>query len=420
MNTRHLGEKKPNIIFVHVDQLKWSALGINGSDQVQTPNLDRILRSAVRFDRSYCTAPICVPARTSWYTGLKPEQSGVTDNGRRIDMEEVKPVDLGTWLRDQAGYESYYMGKWHVAMATKDSGFEFLCDHNPIGEQGDTALARAAESFLLNRTEEKPFFLNVGLLNPHDICYWSWEQSPAKFRMAEEMKDRLPELPPNFDRERATAEEPDWSDLQWRFYAYSYFRFVEMVDEDLGRIYRAYLRSPQRDNTLFIFSSDHGQANGEHGHQTKAFPHEHSIRVPLAVIDPQADPHRDADHLVSGLDLAPTLCDYAGVPAMPRNHGRSLRPLVRGETPEWRQWLAATTPRMKHRMILKGDYKLIYERWNDSVSLFNLKTDPWEIEDLSKNPAHAPAFEEMEAFRKQYDAGQELAAAAKKDLARYQ
>jgi len=404
---------KPNIIFLHVDQLKWSAIGINGCNDVSTPNMDRVLGDAVRFDRSYCAVPVCVPARTSWYTGLEPEQSGITENPRWIDRDEVHPTDLGTWLKDQAGYDCYYMGKWHIALQPQTCGFERIYGSNHIGEYGDTAVARAAEAFLSERNNEKPFFLNIGLLNPHDICYWSFEYSPAKFSMAEEMKDQLPELPPNF---KEGKPEFEWTELQWRFYAYSYFRFVEMVDEEIGRVYRAYLRSPQRSNTIFIFSADHGQANGEHGHTTKGQPYEHSIRVPLAVIDPQAPPRCDAASLVSGLDMAPTICDYAGVSSMPRNNGRSLKPLIHGDAKDWRDWLPAVTPRLKERIILKGDYKLIYERWSSQSRLYDLKNDPWEIKNLSKDPAHAPVLNELDALRKKYDSTREICSMAKKDL----
>jgi len=162
-------------------------------------------------------------------------------------------------MRDEAGYGCYYMGKWHVALNPKTCGFERVYGSNHIGEQGDTAVARAAEAFIAEPPKDgKPYFLNIGLLNPHDICYWGFEYDPSKLSMAEKMKDQLPALPPNFLSEEANN---DWSDLQWRFYAYSYFRFVEMVDEEIGRIYRSYLRSPQCGNTIFIFSADHGQGS---------------------------------------------------------------------------------------------------------------------------------------------------------------
>lgn len=402
--------KKPNIVFVHVDQLKQSALGAFGCDQAKTPNLDRLIRDSVVFEKSYSAVPICIPARTCWYTGLEPEQSGISNNGMWIENPETV-TDLGTWLRDKGGYDCFYIGKWHVALKEKQCGFRQLHGSNSIGEYGDTALARAAEDFLLNRKGEKPFFLNVSLLNPHDICYWSFEYSPAKFSMAKEMESQLPPLPPNFDR--TLKAEVEWTDLQWRFYAYTYFRLVEMVDEEIGRVYRAFRRSPQRDNTVFIFSSDHGQASGEHGYLTKNTPYEHSLRVPLAVVDPRAAPRRDRAHLVSGLDLAPTVCDYAGVELMPRNNGKSFKTLVHNEKAEWRDWLAVTTPRFRHRVVLKDDHKLIYTRQTGEASLFNLANDPYEMKNLFNDPACRAVRDELMAIRTDYDAVRPLPSAAK-------
>lgn len=408
--------RKPNIIFLHVDQLKWVAIGANGCDRVHTPNLDRILADSVYFERAYVSIPQCVPARTSWYTGLEPEQSGITRNARQI-AKSVPATDLGSWLRDQAGYDCYYSGKWHIALPFQESGFTRLYASNPIGEYGDTAVARSAEAFLLNRRDESPFFLNIGLLNPHDICYWSFSYTPGKFGVAEAMEEELPPLPPNFDR--AVLERRDWSDRDWRFYAYSYHRYVEMVDEEIGRIYRAFLRSPQRDNTIFIFSSDHGQASGEHGLLTKGSPYEHSLRVPLAVVDPQAFPRRISSHLIDGLDMAPTICDYAGLGSMPGNNGKSFKKLVRGEAPPWREWMAASTPLLRHRVLWKGEYKLVYERPTGAVELFNLEKDPWERNNLSRDPEYRSIRDELLALREKYDSERELSPVAKEDLRRW-
>ncbi len=407
---------KPNIVFLHVDQLKRSAIGAYGCRYVNTPNLDRLIQSSTHFERSYCSVPLCVPARTSWYTGLEPEQSGITENPRRIDRDVVNSTDLGTWLRDKGGYDSVYTGKWHVALKPRSCGFRFLHDSNPVGEYGDTAVARAAEEFLLTYNEKKPFFLSVGLLNPHDICYWGFRYSPGKFAMASRIKDQLPPFPENYLKQ---DDHSGWDEEAWRFYAYSYFRFVEMVDEEIGRVFRAFERSPQRDNTVFIFSSDHGQASGEHGFQTKNTPYEHSCRVPLAVIDPGGSPRLDRHSLVSGLDMAPTICDYAGVEPMPNNNGKSFKPLVRGEKVVWRDWLAAATPLLRERVVWKGDYKLIHSRKADSLQLFNLADDPLETNDLVNDPACKPVLNKLIALRDEADASREYCPMARADMEKF-
>jgi choline-sulfatase len=409
-------DKKPNIVFLHVDQLKRSAIGAYGCPYVNTPHLDRLIQSSTHFERSYCSVSVCVPARTGWYTGLEPEQSGVTENARWIDRDAVHPMDLGTWLRDRGGYDSVYTGKWHVALKPQSCGFRFLHDSNPVGEYGDTAVARAAEEFLLTYNDKKPFFLSVGLLNPHDICYWGFRFSPGKFAMAPRINDQLPPFPENYLKQN---DHSGWSETDWQFYAYSYFRFVEMVDEEIGRVYRAFERSPQRDNTVFIFSSDHGQASGEHGYETKNTPYEHGCCVPLAVIDPKGSPRCDRNSLISGLDMAPTICDYAGVERMPNNNGQSFKPLVRGEKAVRRDWLAAATPLLKHRMVWRGDHKLIHERKTDSLELFNLADDPLETKNLVNDPACAPVLKEMLALRDEADAARKYCPMARADMEKF-
>ncbi|MGE4490383.1 MAG: sulfatase [Kiritimatiellales bacterium] len=406
-------EKRPNIVFLHVDQLKRAAIGAYGCPYVNTPNINRLIDSSVHFERSYSSMPICVPARTSWYTGLEPEQSGITENPRWIDRDAVQPTELGTWLREKGGYNTVYAGKWHVALKPQTCGFRFLYAGNPVGEYGDTSVARAAEEFLLTYKEEKPFFLSIGLLNPHDICYWSFRYSPGKFEMASRIKDELPPFPKNYLK---GPDRTGWNKEEWRFYAYSYFRFVEMVDAEIGRVFRAFEHSPQRDHTVFIFSADHGQASGEHGYLTKNTPYEHSFNVPLVIIDPKASPRCDSERLVSGLDMAPTICDYADVEPMPENNGESIKPLVRGEKIEWRDWLAAATSLLKHRVVWKGDCKLIHERSTDLIHLFNLANDPLETHDLVNDPAYAPILKELLALRDEYDAGRKYCPMALADM----
>lgn len=409
--------KQPNIIFVHVDQLKLSSIQAYGCKYVKTPWMDRVLKDSVHFKRSYASVSVCVPARTTWYTGLEPEQSGVTKNQIPLEDPDNTP-ELGAWLKEKVGYDTVYMGKWHVAKNNQDSGFTFLHGSNPVGEFGDTALARAAANFILNYDSEKPYFLNVGLLNPHDICYWDWAFSPAKFAMKEELEKDLPPFPKNYLKEN---DKKTWSEEDWRFYAYSYFRFVEMVDAEIGRIYRAYLNSPDKDNTVFIFSSDHGQGNGEHGWTTKNGPYEHSLNVPLAIIDPKSGrAFQDNTHYVSGVDIAPTICDYAGVEKMPDNTGFSVKPLVRGEKINWREHMAVSSSMLRHRVVYKGDYKLIYDRSTKKSLVFNLTNDPLEMRDLADDPTFAKNTAELKRLHLKTDRERIFAPNAKADIQRWE
>ena len=193
-----------------------------------------------------------------------------------------------------------------------------------------------------------------------------------------------------------------------------------MVDAEIGRIYRAYLNSPERENTVFIFSSDHGQGNGEHGYSTKGGPYEHSSHVPLIFIDPKAGKGlQDNTHYVSGVDLAPTICDYAGVEKMPKNTGSSLKPLVMGENTTWREYLAVSSSRLRHRVVFKGDYKLIYDRPAKKSMVFNLKNDPMELHNLADDPTFKTITAELNELYLKTDREREFAPEAQADIDRW-
>jgi len=398
---------KPNIIFLHVDQLNRRSVGAWGGTEgnVQTPNLDRLAGMGTVFETCYVTVPQCLPCRTSWYTGLSPEQSGVTFNGTRVHLPTDLP-DLGSQLK-AAGYDSVYMGKWHVPRPVEHT-FDVRHAGSKLGELSDAAVARTTEAFIAHRKpEDGPFFLNIGLTNPHDICYWNREPlGPQKTPIIPLLDEELPLLPPNHRSVSGSrsADQPDWSDLYWRFYSYSYYRFVEMVDAEIGRIIDAVQHSRFTDNTVIVFASDHGQGNGEHMRLTKNTLYEHGVNVPLIICAPGSLPGRcDSSTLVSGLDIPATICDYAGADLMPECRGRSLRPIVEGRSPEgWRDYVTASTAQLKSHMIRKGDMKLICDRESGLYELYDLARDPWEITNLADRPDAAETVKRMETLLVQH------------------
>jgi choline-sulfatase len=402
--------KSPNIVFLHVDQLNRRAVGAWGASagEVRTPNLDELAARGMKFESCYVTIPQCVPSRTSWYTGLVPEESGVTNNGTKVRFPADLP-DLGSQLR-KAGYDSIYMGKWHVNSRPVERSFDMRHSGSKLGELSDAGVARTAEAFIANREAgANPFFLNIGLTNPHDICYWSREPlGPAKSPLAESIKKDLPILPPNHHTVAAgySADKSEWTEMNWRFYRYSYYRFVEMVDEEIGRIVRSIKNSPFSSNTILIFSSDHGHANGEHLHLTKNTLYEHGVNVPLIIYDPGAKSGCcDQSRLVSSLDIPATICDYAGVEPMPGCRGLSLRAIVGGKAPsQWRNYVTASTAKLKSRMIRRGDLKLICDRAGNNGELYDLKQDPWELTNLADRAEHAETVRLLKDALKKHEA----------------
>jgi len=250
---QEMSVQKPNIVFVHVDQMHHKALSAYGNEYVHTPNLDKIVREGYSFMESYTAMPQCCPARASWFTGRMSKEHGVVVNSYPIDPDIP---DLGQWLR-KVGYETVHTGKWHVSGRKVTDSFQVLHRGSGHGELGDSTVARSAVAYLKNRTGRKPFFLSVGFLNPHDCCFpASRDGGPGKYAFAAKIKDKLPPLPANFDKDyRNTGMQQiqNWSHQDWRYYIYSYYRMVEMVDAEVGRVYDAVRNSRPTTATASVF-----------------------------------------------------------------------------------------------------------------------------------------------------------------------
>jgi arylsulfatase A-like enzyme len=395
---------RPNLLFLHVDQLNLFALGANGCADVATPNLDRLWARGVSFRHSSVANPICSPSRTCWYTGLMSEEHGQLTNDRRYAIDPAT-ADIGPLFR-RGGYDAVYMGKWHIAKPAERS-FDVQFNGHVHGELGDAYTARAAEAFLANRQGGRPFFLNVGLLNPHDSCMWAYNFtpcSPAKFGQGARLEGQLPALPPNhrlpaYPSIAAAPVDPTggvWSDRDWRYYLYSYYRQVEMVDAEVGRILDALEHSRFADNTVLVFASDHGDGLAQHFHYGNDCLFDHSVMAPLVVVPPGATAgRRDETHMISSIDVTATLCDYAGLDPLPGRRGLSLRPLVENRPAAWRPYAAASAAECRLRMIRTPAHKLIHDRVTNDYALYDLANDPWEMSNVARDAAQAAALAQL-------------------------
>ena len=255
-------------------------------------------------------------------------------------------------------------------------------------------MGRAAAAFLSRWTSDKPFFLSVGFLNPHDCCYTCGASGGVgKFEYAPAIEDELPPLPENFDPDLPWISEEQrgrvggWSELDWRYYIYSCYRQTEMADAHVGLVYDALRRSRFAENTLVVFASDHGEGMGHHGRILKNFLEEESWRVPTIVVPPGGErAGAEERRLVSSLDIPATICDYAGTPELPdADVGRSLRPLLEGEPVEWRAHVFGET---EHSAAVgDGRFKAIFYP-TQPARMFDLEEDPLEMRNLAALPAH--------------------------------
>jgi len=388
---------KPNVLFIMTDQQHIDSISRNGCNWVNTPAMDSLCARGVSFTESYSTNPVCSPARSSAFTGRMPCETGVHNNGRPI----ISGIpNLGQWLGGEHGYEAVYAGKWHLpgSFTHKIPGHKVLTPGvSGQGCLGDTSTSYACEHFLRTYSGDKPFILNVGIFQPHDICQWLRvnRDNPDKL-VFDELKDQLPDLPSNYgvpkgepqglidNRLKDEPAKGGWSDEHWRYYRWCYFRMIEQFDAEIGRILQALDDTGLAKNTLVILTSDHGEGLGHHNMVRKNFLYDEAAKVPMVIAFPGRARQGviDREHLVSGVDIMPTICDYAGVPAPPKMRGSSMRPLAEGKATQWRPFVV-TEATTGNRMVRTKDHKFVAYNGDPNVQLFDRRKDPGEINNIA-------------------------------------
>lgn len=442
MVSRGMSER-PNILFILTDQQSSTMLSCAGNEYLSTPAMDSLAAEGVRFGRAYCTNPVSIASRFSLMTGLMPSAIGMLSN-RTADLhsipQSIKNHGLGCLLR-QAGYEPAYAGKVHLPkMSIADVGFEHLC------EDARDQLARTCADFII-RKKDQPFALVASFINPHDICYMAIRDA-----MRTEEEKRLiqhgrvecaaldaalarppgvddqaffarhcPPLPPNFEPQ---TDEPEairillehrpfrmsarrkWTPQRWREHRWAYARLTERVDGQIAQVLSALRESGQADRTLIVFTSDHGDMDSSHRLEHKSTLYDEACRVPLIIRPPGGAKTGRVDHahLVSnGLDLLPTLCDWAGLSSPPEMQGRSLRPLVEDASSDaWRQHVPIECA--VGRAVVTGTFKYArYDIGANQEQLTDLACDPREQRNALNDPCHAKALEELRTlFQKSF------------------
>jgi choline-sulfatase len=418
-----VGKKsKPNILFIMTDQQGYDTISFAGCRHVRTPALDRLAERGLQFHQSYSSNPLCSPARSVMLTGRTSSEAGVWTNGRAV---HASCPHMGQWLSQQAGYEPIYAGKWHLPRSFTHGipGFRVLtAGVGGQGNLGDTSTSRACEAFLRNRSSKTPFAMVASFFQPHDICQWlRLNIADPKATRFKGLEDELPPLPDNFDYDRREPaavirqrrkDEPGergrWSPLQWRYYIWSYYRHVEMVDAEIGRVLDALDAAKLTNDTLVLFTSDHGEGCAQHQMVRKSNFYDASVKVPIIAAMPGRVPEGfgNSGSLVSHLDLLPTMCDYAGIKPPDNVRGRSLRPLFEGglaPRAPWHPYIVAEANSNNGRMVRTSQYKYITYRDDPVEQLFDMKSDPGETKNLAGSPEHAAALAEHQKMLREWE-----------------
>ncbi len=431
---------RPNVLFILTDDQRYDALSIAGHPHLKTPHTDRLAKEGVYFKNAFCTTSICSPSRASILSGLYAHSHGVTNNFTEY------PDEMPTWPKalQQAGYQTAYIGKYHMGEDNDDvrGGFDWFVTHKGQGKYFDTefrfhggerkvvegyyttVVTDMALDWLDSAGDDQPWAMVLGHKAPHSFYY----PEPKYESVFDDVSIEYPRTAFMLD------DKPDWFQLRldtWHgiygpLFDYrkdwpdrspegvaafadmerAYWGTILSVDDSVGRIYEFLKQSGQLDNTLIIYTTDNGILSGEHGMIDKRTMHEPSIRLPLVVRYPgltAPDQPRVVEQQVLTTDFAPSIIDICGAEHLPKYHGESWRALAQGEAVPWREaWYYEYnyekqfpyTPNV--RGVRTDRYKLIRYPHGDGKpdrhlgELYDIQQDPDETTNLIRDPRYGP------------------------------
>jgi iduronate 2-sulfatase len=446
--------KKYNILLIMADDLN-NDMGCYGNSLVKTPQLDRLAKSSIRFDRAYNQFPLCSPSRVSMLTGYRPDKTGVYDLQELFRDNIPEAITLPQLFKNN-GYFSARVGKiFHygvpggIGTNGQDDSISWDKRVNPSGrdkaeenkltiltpgrglgasltyliadgddeEQTDGIVAKEAIQILENN-KDKPFFLAVGFYRPH--CPYV---APKKYF------DLYP-----LDKVSVIKEDPSgWNDkpqiAKWtdplnygldeaklREALRAYYASISFMDAQVGKVLDALERLNLRDNTIIVFCSDHGYNLGQHGQWMKQSLFENSARVPLFIALPGVTNGKSSARTVELLDIYPTLAELCGLDPPKDIHGRSLMPLLKNPGEKWNKPAYTQVQRIINRG--QPDQKIImgrsvrterwrYNEWDETkmgVELYDHQNDPGEFINLAADAKHASTVKEMADLLRKSDA----------------
>ncbi|MFP6721654.1 MAG: sulfatase-like hydrolase/transferase [Candidatus Poribacteria bacterium] len=439
---------RPNILVLYTDQQRWDALGANGNSNIQTPNLDRLVAEGANFSRYFVQNPVCMPSRVSFLTGQYPSTLRITRMGIPVPDDTIA---LPKMLRNY-GYRSANIGKLHfLPHANRDHRQihpDYGFDHLEISDEPG-CYADAYRSWVSQKDPDQLDYISIGLppatetwhqqmsvqdeiTHPEDrfpkeaiafrgtsdvthtafvteqtikfikqqqnqpfLCVSGYYSPHSPWVAPQEFLDKydpdqlqIPNFPPEVDQMRTDQR---FSDQELRSAHHGYYAMVSEVDHHVGRILSELEQLGLAENTIVVFTSDHGEWLGEHLRYGKGYPgHDCVSRVPLIIRYPRKiDKEKKINQIVEGVDVVPSLLDYAGIPIPPHLQGNSLTKVIQNDEPsngvalmEMTGWKTIRTD--SFRYIIESDGR---------ESLYDLQKDPSAYQNVAKDPAYASVLE---------------------------
>ena len=444
----------PNILFIMTDQHRWDYLGCYGADFVTTPNIDRLAASGLRFTNAFTNAPLCAPARIGLATGLHPARIGALDNssylpqhlssyyqrlrdgGYRVGcvgkLDLAKPDAYNGRYGDRPPvyrwgftHPEEVEGKMHAALGDPSAPHgpytrylrergrltSFCEDYRRRAEAGwilgvshdsvlptedfhDVYIGRRAVRWIENIADDFPWHLFVSFVGPHDPFDPPREYA-ERYRGAA-MPEAIPKSQhgkPQWIRNREKEfDAPELAQIRRQYCA-----LIELIDDQVGALLDALETRDMLDNTIIVFSSDHGEMLGDHGLFQKGTPYEPAIHIPLIVAGPGIDGGRTSDALVDMSDLNPTICALAGVDAAPDMDARSFEQILRGgQETHRREIMTALT----NFACLRTASAKFVDNCEDMPELYDLERDPGESRNIA--PEHPDQVAAMRGRLKRF------------------
>lgn len=451
----NISQTKPNVVYIMTDQQSYYAISAitsrldksdpySGIGYFKTPNIDRLVNSGYSFTNCFCSNAVSGPSRFALLTGESPRSYGMDGNvspggegGDRM-YEVIQERAMGT-LFQKAGYKTYYAGKVHLPWANgrrgKDSIYEppYKYGFDEVLSLDDREeLAQISSDFFGKYNSKDPFLFFISFMNPHDICMSKllfgsktiedFEDNPRELgaRMtqlyyrdifqsmpeSDFMGDKYSKLPFNTAKTdkfplHGIRQETNYNTMQQHAHLWMYYRLLENVDNLIGQVLNTIDASPHKDNTVIIFTSDHGEMGMSHGLFGKNVPYQECQRVPF-IFAGKGIPKGVVNDtpVVNGWDLLPTMLDIAGIPVPEGIKGKSLYPVITSGERRDAKYIYLETV---YAYTVLGDNRYKYSHFevtdpkDGNETLFDIKNDPGELHNLIDDPAYAAKAAELRA-----------------------
>lgn len=438
LSATSLAAERPNILLILPDQMRATAMGCMGNAEVQTPHIDRLAETGTLFRRTYANTPVCCPARAILLTGTYPHVNGMIANDLRLRETEITLAEI----LQGAGYRTGFVGKWHLDGGLRDPGFVppgprrqgfdfwagYECHHKhfqptyfrdtpemiTVQKFEPEASCDFAVEFLKSQPKDRPFFLTVQMGPPHDP-YGAPDEYMRRY-LPERITPPANWVPGSEKSPPGRAANPlnRFVPLGGLEEIAAYYAAISALDDQVGRLMKTLADAGLDENTIVLFTSDHGDMLGSHGMRRKRKPHDESARVPGILRWPAKIPRgQKVDTLFSHVDMSPTLLGLAGIDVPKNMQGADLSRVALGQTTAGPQavLLQIFVPYNPDQVpkpwrgIITADFT--FARFEDAPwLLFDHKQDPAQMQNLV-------GVRERAALERELD--QKLAALMKKN-----